>query len=132
MYAKEEKINPASVSKHTSNLEKQVILLTILNGEKQWHYFAVKKLSALLRSVTSKNNGDFYCLNCLHSFRTKNKLGSQKRVCENKDFCNVIMPSEDTKMLEFNQYQKSNKAPFIIYADLECIIERIDGYNIFV
>ena len=30
-------------------------------------------------------------------------------------------------MLEFNQYQKSDKAPFIIYVDLECIIEKIDG-----
>ena len=37
------------------------------------------------------------------------------------------MPSEDTKMLELNQHQKSGKAPFIIYADLECIIEKIDG-----
>ena len=38
--------------------------------------------------------------------------------------CNY--PSEDTKILEFNQYQKFDKAPFIIYADLECIIEKID------
>ena len=30
-------------------------------------------------------------------------------------------------MLEFNQYQTSDKAPFIIYEDLECIIEKIDG-----
>ena len=37
------------------------------------------------------------------------------------------MPSEGTKILEFNQYQNSYKAPFIIYADLECIIEKIDG-----
>ena len=37
------------------------------------------------------------------------------------------MPSEDTKKLEFNQYQKSEKAQFIIYADLECIIDKIDG-----
>ena len=29
-------------------------------------------------------------------------------------------------MLEFNQYQKSDKAPFIIYADLECLMEKID------
>ena len=57
----------------------------------------------------------------------KNKLQSHKKVRENKDFCNVIMPFEDTKILEFNQYQKSDKAPFIIYADLECIIEKIDG-----
>ena len=48
-------------------------------------------------------------------------------MCKNKDFCNVIMPSEDTKILKFNQYQKSDKAPFIIYANHECIIEKIDG-----
>ena len=36
------------------------------------------------------------------------------------------MPFEDTKMLKFNQYQKSDKAPFIIYADLECKIEKLD------
>ena len=35
------------------------------------------------------------------------------------------MPSEDIKILEFNQYQKSDKAPFIIYLDLECIIEKV-------
>ena len=94
----------------------------------RWHYLAVKKLSALLRRITSKNNGDFYCLNCLHSFRTKNKFEWHKKVCGKKEnFCNVIMPSEDTKISEFNQ--KSNKAPFIIYEDLECIIEKIDGYE---
>ena len=36
------------------------------------------------------------------------------------------MPSEYTKILEFDQFQKSDKAPLIIYADLECIIEKID------
>ena len=40
------------------------------------------------------------------------------------------MSSEDTKILEFNQYQKSHKAPFIIYADLECILGKIDGCKI--
>ena len=33
------------------------------------------------------------------------------------------------KILEFNQYKKSDKAPFNIYADLECLIEKIDGYK---
>ena len=37
------------------------------------------------------------------------------------------MPSEDTKILEYYQYQKSDKVPFVIYADLECLIEKIDG-----
>ena len=36
------------------------------------------------------------------------------------------MPSDVTNILEFNQYQKSDKAPFIFCADLECLIEKID------
>ena len=36
------------------------------------------------------------------------------------------MPSEDIKILEFNQYRKSVKAPFIIYADLKYLIVKID------
>ena len=36
------------------------------------------------------------------------------------------MPSEETKILEFNQYYKSDKAPFVIYVVLECIIKKID------
>ena len=40
------------------------------------------------------------------------------------------MPSEDTKILELSHYQKSDEAPFIIYVDLECIIEKIDGCKI--
>ena len=66
-------------------------------------------------------------MNCLGSFRTKNKLELHKKVCENKDFCNLIIPSEDTKILEFNQNQISDKSPFIIHADLECLIEKIVG-----
>ena len=75
----------------------------------------------------SKHHGDFYCLNCLHPFATEKILNRMKKYGENKDFCNVIMPFEDTEKLEFNQYQKSVKAPFIIYPYLECIIEKIDG-----
>ena len=35
----------------------------------------------------------------------------------------------NTKILEFNQYQKSDKAPFIIYADLEIYGKKTDGYK---
>ena len=38
------------------------------------------------------------------------------------------MPSEDTKILALNQYCKSDKTPFIIYADFVSLIRKIDGY----
>ena len=86
-----------------------------------------KKLSTLLRGITSKCHGDFYCLNCLHSFATENKREPHEKVCENKNICKLVMPSEQTNKLELNQCQKSDKAPFVIYAHLEYLIEKIDG-----
>ena len=61
--------------------------------------YCSKKLSELLRGITSKHNGDYYCLIFLYYSRAKSKLESHKKVCENKIFWNVVMPSEDTKRL---------------------------------
>ena len=52
-----------------------------------------------------------------------------KKVCENKYFYNIVISSEETKILEFNQYQNSDKVSFLIYLYRECLIEKIDGYN---
>ena len=87
MYTKKEKIYPAYISKHNSNRGKQVIILIIPKGEackanskgrRRWNYLEVKELSALIRGITSKHQGDFYCLNFLHSFVTEKKLESHK------------------------------------------------------
>ena len=93
----------------------------IPNGE-GWNYITVKQLPALLRGITSKHHSDFFCLNCLYYFATENNCESHKISYENKDFCNVVMSSEDPEILESNQYKKSDKVPFAIYADLECWI----------
>ena len=98
----------------------------MIPNEEGWRYLSVKKLSALLRGIMSKHHIDFYCFNCLHSFATENKLESHKKVCENKDFCNIAMSSKDTKILKFHQYQKSDRALIFIYADFQCIIEKIE------
>ena len=66
-------------------------------------------------------------MNCLHSFRTENKLKSHGKLCKNKDFCGTVMPLEKDKILGFNQYMKSDKIPYIIYADIESFIKKIDG-----
>ena len=48
---------------------------------------------------------------------------SMWKVCGNKDFFSVVMPSEDTKILEYNHHRKPNKIPSIIYANLESLIK---------
>ena len=95
-----EKIRHAYKSKYNLIRENQVVLVIITDGEK-WHYLTVKSLSALFRGITGK-------------------------VCENHDYCYVEMPEEDNKILKYNQREKSMKVPFIIYADLECSLEKMN------
>ena len=52
----------------------------MITDGKKWHYLAVKSLSALLRGITSNHVGDFYCLNCFHSYRTEQKLKGHEKV----------------------------------------------------
>ena len=66
-------------------------------------------------------------MNCLYSFRTENKLKSHEKICRNKDFCGIAMPSENNNILEFSHYMKSDKMPYIIYADIQSLITKIDG-----
>ena len=123
------KIKVAYESKYNLTREKQVILLMISNGE-NWHYLTVKNFSRLLRGKTSNHVGDFYCLNCFHLYRTKNKLGAHKNICENRDYCHVEMPTKDNNTIKYNQGEKSIKLPFVVYADLECLLEKMSTcYN---
>ena len=62
-------IRQSYISKYNHERDNQVILLMITNDNKNWHYLTVKSLSRLLRAITSDDNGDFYCLNCFHSYR---------------------------------------------------------------
>ena len=92
---------------------------------KKWHYLTVKRLSALLRGITSNHKKDFHCLICFHSYSTKEKLKKHEKVCNDHDYCYVEMPDEDNKILKYNHGEKSMRVPFIIYADLECLLEKM-------
>ena len=54
-------------------------------------------------------------------------MKSHEKVCKNKDFYGIVMPSEKGNILQFNQYMKSDKMPHIIYANVESLIKKIDG-----
>ena len=123
------KIEIAYKSKYNLIRDNQIILLMISNGT-NWHYLGVKSLSRLLRGISSNHNSDYYCLNCFHSYRTENKLNVHKKICENHEYCNIEMPSPNNNILKHNQGEKSLELPFIIYADLECLLKKIDTcYN---
>ena len=79
----------------------------ITDHKNNYHYLALKSIptgngymkptksiSKLFRDISSKRNSDVYCLNCFHSFRTNKKLKNHQRLCNDHDYCNVVMPEE--------------------------------------
>ena len=119
-------IRAARISTYYDERDNQVNLLMITDNDKDWHYLTVKSISKLLRRITSNHDGDFYCLNCFHPHTTKNKLENHERICRDHDFCYVKMPDENNTILKYIPGGKSLKVPFIIYADLGCLLQKIN------
>ena len=119
-------IRLAYKSEYNGKREQKVILLMIGDSEK-WHYLAVKKLSRLLRGISSNHVGDNYCLECFHSYSTANKLKKHERLCNNHKFCEIEMPTEKDKMLKHSHGQKSLRVPVAYYCDIESLIKKVDA-----
>ena len=85
-----------------------------------------KKFVGIIKIKNRQYSWGFYCLNCFHAYTTKNKLESHKKVCKNHDYCSIEMSNENNKILKYNHQEKSMRAPFIIYADLESLLEKMD------
>ena len=124
-YSDENSIYPLRVSKVTGS-EHDIVLMLIKNGENS-HYCLVKKLSALLSKQLSDHNGKVcFCLNCFSSFNNEEILNKHKEYCYNNECVKIQMPTPGKSTISFNKFNCSEKAPFVIYADLESLLKPLD------
>ena len=65
-----------------------------------------------------------YCLNFFHSYSIKYVLKKHENVCKSHNHCYVEVPKDDNKVLKCNHGEKYMKFPFIIYVDLESLLEK--------
>ena len=72
-------VRHAYKSKFNLTRKHQVILLMITDDGENCLYLCIKKLSALLRGISSNHNGDVYFMNCFKAFRAKSKLEVHKK-----------------------------------------------------
>ena len=100
------------------------MILLIITDSKKHHYLTLISLSAFLQGKSSNHKEDFYCLNCCNTCTTKIKLKEQEVICNNHDSCHIEMPKWFEKILKHNPGEKSLKAPFGIYLDLECLLKK--------
>ena len=79
----------------------------------------------MLEGITSKHDGDAYCLNCFHLYRTKEELEKHMKLCEDKDYCYIEMPEKDTS-LKYHPGVKSMRGAFFTYADIDSLRKKMD------
>ncbi|XP_071579806.1 uncharacterized protein [Temnothorax nylanderi] len=105
-------------------------LRNTLRGVNRGHFAWIKNLSRLVNSqLTAKRSAKHVCDRCLHYFYTREKLAAHSVDCGRMNDCAIVLPNEDDKWLSFDNHDRKERLPFVVYADLECLLEQREREN---
>ena len=114
-------ISKLQEGRHLANL-----LLIDDEEEGKSHYCLIRDLNKMLSSASYKNkHRKYFCTYCLHGFTREDLLMKHQPACQSHGLQAVHLPSEKERWMKFKNFGKSLKAPFVIYADFECILEPV-------
>lgn len=124
---------------HYTNSKRRIhVNLLLISDEtnENYHYCWIKDMSRLISSqINKEGHKKFFCDGCLMYFTSENKLNShQQRDCNH---IKTKIPTTDLKenkfgksvpenILQFQNFEKQIKVPFVVYADFECYLKEID------
>ena len=102
-------------------------LLLISDGKKD-HYCLIKNMSRPLSSqINNHQHKNHFCLRCLNPFATEKSLKKHMEYCETNEAVKIEMPEEEPA-IEFQNFNRSMRVPFIVYADFESLIKPIKSF----
>ena len=124
-YNEKDKVYLLRKSKHSNRSCK--IKLLLIEKEGASRYCLINNISRLVSSQVSKHNGKrFICDNCLNPFPSEESLNKHKEYCDTNECIKINMPKKGT-VLKFKNYRNSEMVPFVIYADIESLLEPIQS-----
>ena len=116
---------PIFVSKETYNRELNLLLITENENK---HYVLMKDFNRFMFNQTKHKERKHFCMHCLQCFSSERVLNNHKDNCIQVNGTQAVkMPDKDNNILKFNNFHKQLPVPFVIYADLEAITEKISG-----
>ena len=115
------------ISEQGGNIPRINLMLT--HKGDNTHYSYVKRLTALLYDQNHHNDSKHFCERCLHGYSRKELLERHKQECKGllKTATRTEVMKEGENKMSFTNFYKQMKAPYVIYADFECILEKIAG-----
>ena len=105
----------------------RINLMLTKQGENT-HYSLVKRLSALLFDPGKNSNSKHFCERCLHGYSRRELLERHKPECKGllKSPTRTEIPKQGENKMEFKNFYKQMKARYVVYADFECILRKIN------
>ena len=85
------------------------------------HYVWIKDFNKLMNTQSKNSHKLFVCYYCLQHFTSENILKHHTEVCLKINGTQKVKMLCKNKNIFFMDYQKQLMAPFVIYADFECI-----------
>ena len=99
--------------------------LLFISDKFKSHYVYIEYFDRFMFNKTKYKSKKYFCKNCLQRFSSEKILG------EHKEDCLGINGKQNFKLesgfISFKNYSKQIPVPFKIYADFECILDKVDG-----
>ena len=110
----------------TGEKNRHHVNLLLISDNDKFHYILIKNMSRLL--CTNHNIGQkFFCDYCLHGFYKESSLLNHVDDCSKFGIQKVVLPGDEHKWVKFNSIQKMMSVPFVIYADFESFLCKVEG-----
>ena len=124
----EGEIYPLRTSKMKQN--RQTVNLLLISDEEKVHYCLIKNMSRLLSSQTNNHqHKNHFCLRCLNPFASEKSLEKHMEYCCVNEAVKIEMPEEGS-IIKFQNFNRSMRVLFIVYADFESLIKLLKTFEI--
>ncbi len=115
----EDEIFPMHVTKYPQRMY-HVNLLLLKDGECA-HFCLIKDLNSFLYRTTNRTNRMYFCPYCLNGFNEQRVLDKHIPFCSVNGPQKVELPTERDNLLQFKEYERTQRVAFAIYCDFECL-----------
>ena len=113
--------------RNSGNMDREhKIRLILIEKDEVKHYCLVKNPSRLLSSQVSNKEKHHFCDRCFNAFWSHESLIKHLEYCGEHEAVKIQMPDKGT-ILKFKNYDRREKVPFLVYADFECFIKKIQS-----
>ena len=105
---------------------KHVDLLVTSNSETN-HYVWIKNFNRLCARVTTDTGKKYFCKHCIQHFPNDDRLAKHMVDCVVLNKCQAIEMPAEGETTKFRSFRETVKIPFVIYADLESLLEKLSA-----